>query len=526
MKKNSILLLFCIFLQIFAACSHEVESESFSSKQEEMEAVFDFTTQYTNIVSKSTTSSNNGSIEVTFGSAETKSTVLEEDVVSNMWALQFDDNGILIRKTYNTNVESYMGPYGFGYRSKFRLLVREHSTIHFVANINNSQLHTLTENISTLQDYFDLTHQFPNESSIVEGNGLPMSGEYEGAIPDESSQPVTLFRMVAKIELNVSVNLEPELIPTLLSTERSLQIQSVQLKNVPTIGTYYPNSEELYPNHSVETNFTDYAPEDISEDTPITWYIPENRRGINHSIMSPQDKYKETDPSFTDIGISRSTYIEIKTLYVSSNESRNISFYLYLGENTTDNFNIERDGYYHINVNIKKIENSDNRVDKEFHLIACYLDSYTYQSISPDIIKNYVKNTRIDSDILHKVNTMVNPDIYDQGYVFNEEMTTSSNTFPITMNNDQYVYLYYDPPGNDITNVTIEYYFEEWPIPPVLQDQITERIPIGEVVFGADYQRTYVGYVLQKIEPEQITAKESDDQNIIRLYYLRKIEVN
>ncbi len=82
-----------------------------------------------------------------------------------------------------------------------------------------------------------------------------------------------------------------------------------------------------------------------------TYYVPENLQGINAAIKRPERQ----NPSNAPVG---ATYLYVQgTTY-----GRQVAYYIYLGGNNIDDFNIQRNHQYVVQANISGINTIDTRV--------------------------------------------------------------------------------------------------------------------------------------------------------------------
>ena len=82
-----------------------------------------------------------------------------------------------------------------------------------------------------------------------------------------------------------------------------------------------------------------------------THYLPENLRGANPSITDQQNR----DMAHAPAG---ATYVHIYATFYGVK----IDYYVFLGSNTSDDFNVRRNRHYILNVNILGVNGDDLRV--------------------------------------------------------------------------------------------------------------------------------------------------------------------
>lgn len=330
----------------------------------------------------------------------------EEDAIENVWALQFDGNGKFIRRELVPYPEPIYGEPEMRYRLKVRLYIQDNCTVYFVANRPDINWQSsLIAGTTTLDEFKEMTLNMYSEDDVIKDNLIPMTGYYEGPVPNTSGTVVDMTRMAAKIVFTLNY--------LLTQTDNStLGITSVQLVNVPVLASYYNGAEVdpdwRYPDISDPNmiyNLTDYTAItnsvgfETNTDHTFTWYVPENRRGINPSVSRQEDKWKGNDPSIADGGYSAAMRIVMKgwivkyTVNVNSFSdpgivtpqagegddgdppiggggptdpggnpgrpplgAKDITINLHPGRNNTTDYNVIRNSTYNIRASIKSIK--------------------------------------------------------------------------------------------------------------------------------------------------------------------------
>ncbi|MCD7932137.1 MAG: DUF4906 domain-containing protein [Tannerellaceae bacterium] len=270
---------------------------------------------------------------------------IENPTIEGLYVLQFNDNNTLIRKT---NFQ-YKNPDDDSFT--FTLYESDNTTLFFIANLpEDFDMAELEEYSATIDDLKNIS--FPREEASLYQS--PLTGKYEGRLKENMPLNIELERTVSKLLLTLSY--EENL------SNGDLKINSIQLKCVPIISTYY-NSKEFrnpdrnpYPEEKDEL-FTDYGLQNVSAsgDTFI-WYMPENLQGSKYNITDQTMKNKM-------YAHSHSTYIEITGEYTENgNPSQKVTIRVYPGENNTTDFNIYRNTSYPMKVNITNLDPSDGRI--------------------------------------------------------------------------------------------------------------------------------------------------------------------
>jgi len=301
-----------------------------------------------------------------FGAAITRADVIADvDAVKNLWVLQFNgttDLSKLVKSEYKNSVDNL---------ADLKIILNKGSNqrVVFIANTFD---HTLfnednaTPGIYSFLQFKKKKFIISDESGMFTGSGekfMRMYGSYDGDVPNKT-ESVILYRIGAK--LNLSYNSEE--VVDIPGTTR-LKVNSIQLREVPSNSNYISNP---FNNIIITPTVFDY-PISTNSTTDIfgepylindyngfvTFYLPENIRGVNPSVNSQQLK-----PLFAPVN---STWIEIKGEGIGSDGRVNeyVTFKLYLGNNLTTNYNINNNTEYTINLKFKGINLKDARLKVE-----------------------------------------------------------------------------------------------------------------------------------------------------------------
>ncbi len=247
------------------------------------------------------------------------------------------------------------------------------STVYVIANVGAAYADFAEDKVpQTLTDFEKLSYTFPAvfaEGELTSGT-LPMVGSTTieaGA----TSVPVTLKRMVAKIDFTITVD---------ASAPSDLKLTSAHLEYVSN-KTAFKAGPTTLPTARVQpaaadANFFDAASDktfvygtaktiDVSKSptTPptggatLTWYVPENLAGQKSGLTSAKQKGPANAPD------DYCTRIVVKgTATYQGTANTEVSFYIYPGADAIKDFNIERNKIYTITSNIKNVNKGDNRV--------------------------------------------------------------------------------------------------------------------------------------------------------------------
>jgi hypothetical protein len=329
MKKNSYIFLLLIIL--LASCSKELPSDS-GVKQVGM--TFSLA-------------------PAEFGAVVTRAGVaVNEGAVINLWILQFDGTGDaskLVRSEYKASV---------GTLASLQIVLNQgtNNRVLFIANTFDSALFNEANaplNTFTYSQFKQKTFPLSDESGMYAGGVtkyLRMYGSYEGAVPNKNSS-VLLYRIGARVNLTYT----SEDVSSVPDGTR-LRVTSVQLRDVPATSTYISNPFNTTPiipatviNYPATTLIGEYSGN-------VSYYMPENIRGVIASVGSQQQK-----PAYAP---EKSTWLEIKGEGVSSDGrvNENVTFKLYLGNNLTTSYNINANTQYNITLKYKGVSLTDARL--------------------------------------------------------------------------------------------------------------------------------------------------------------------
>ncbi|MCD8182924.1 MAG: DUF4906 domain-containing protein [Bacteroides sp.] len=252
--------------------------------------------------------------------------------IQNLHILIYDSNHELLNKAYGTsNTISIDTRSGSSY------------TIYAIANTGKADL--FDGRVVARED--DLKKMV---QSITSWNQLNLNNiVLVGSRADVTVQPgvqtlndgMTVALTAAQINLNIGIK-----------EGSGITISSYELYNLPTQAYYLPNPEDA-------TNMTTVgrwtgsgvinAGGVIAVNT--TFYMFENRRGINSSITAQKDKISAKAPA-------KATYVEIK----GKVGTVDVTWRVYLGKNNASDFNIERNSNYTINITLNDAAMVDTRV--------------------------------------------------------------------------------------------------------------------------------------------------------------------
>lgn len=192
---------------------------------------------------------------------------------------------------------------------------------------------------------------------------LTSVSEYDPAKNTSNKEKVVfisrLYRTYAKA--TIQVNLTDETV--------SLTDISATLTNIPKVMALYTagggGSNSKYPATVDDQTMTTNAV-DISSLTSIgsivSFFMPENLRGIGKSDTFDGKNKESNGPGGNLTGC---TYLTLKGTYKYNEDHANgikVEYRFYLGDNLTNNYNIQRDHHYNMTINIKGANSADLRV--------------------------------------------------------------------------------------------------------------------------------------------------------------------
>ena len=289
-----------------------------------------------------------------FGAAITRADVTANvDAVKNLWILQFNgttDLSKLVKSEYKNSVDNL---------ADLKIILNKGSNqrVVFVANTFDPTLFNEDNASPGIYSFLQFKKKkffISDESGMFTGSEekfMRMYGSYDGNVPNKDAS-VSLYRIGAKVNLSYTSD---EVLSIPGATR--LKVKSIQLRDVPSNSNYISNPSN---NIIITPSVFDY-PISTKNDYYgfVTFYMPENIRGINSSVISQQQK-----PEFAPVN---STWIEIKGEGISSDGRVNeyVTFKLYLGNNFTTNYNINNNTEYTITLKFKGINLKDARMTVE-----------------------------------------------------------------------------------------------------------------------------------------------------------------
>ncbi|MEG1612390.1 MAG: DUF4906 domain-containing protein [Alistipes sp.] len=219
-----------------------------------------------------------------------------------------------------------------------------------------------------------------SEADLEKYSCLPMSGKITLEVTGHMRVPIILTRIVAKV--NVKINVASHVAD-------KITLSSIRLVNAPKSCRYFGANTPTI-------GFLSYAERNCKSGQYVSFYLFENRQGVNSSISNQKYKSRENAPA-------NASYLHIK----GRTTDKLLDYYIYLGENNTTDFNVIGNRNYTIVVNITGLSQTDWRVEVT------------------DPVKIYVSITQADRSTLTYW-----PD-------FNQPIVGSDNSLVVTVNLSQ-----------------------------------------------------------------------------------------
>ena len=217
-------------------------------------------------------------------------------------------------------------------------------TLYAVANVGTDLGEQTRDYVQSLR--------FEQDPDALADGPFPMSAEQAVAVRGDTKISVSLVRAVAKVNFSYTVA---------ANFATTFRVKSVQLRSVPRsvalFGSSRADSAHAVANMApVETSAATYT---------ATYYLLENRQGMNTTISGQQQKDETHAPEYA-------TYIAIE----GEADDVKVAYRIYLGENNTSDFNIVRNRVYNINARILGMNTVDWRVSTAEVVVASFAESY------------------------------------------------------------------------------------------------------------------------------------------------------
>lgn len=301
--RVNIYIIICVIIPIFICCKKDVgiDTPPVLDDISEIEARLSLTIQNEGIISKSTP--------------------LIDSVISNVNILVFDINGNLLKHLYFENISSMTINCSSG-----------NKTIVAIANTGNAGFSSYTT-IESLRNalFANITNNFTQ---------CILAGEITLNLKNGDDIQIEMIRLISKI--TVVFNKDQ------LDEETSVTIRNISLKNVPTTCRLLSeNTPETVGEISEYGDFIDTGLEPCSHENATPLYMFENMQGTIGSATVESLKSPGGAAPLC-------SYIEIKADYLNKAKQGVVKYRFYLGNNITNNFDVQRNIWYRLNVFFKE----------------------------------------------------------------------------------------------------------------------------------------------------------------------------
>ena len=254
---------------------------------------------------------------------------------------------------------------------------------------NLMEVRTIKELENLQLDYVDNRNglyysRITNESEIpyagaakgisVNKTGNSDNGEIVYGTPDGFSGGIEVKRLVSRITLKHKFDV----------TENTLE--GMRLLKVPTKLCINPASadKDVIDNIPMADLESDNAFGDADKDTDgfftSQWYVAQNKQGTISDIVSERDRYRKvTDGS----GKAPEAGTNIEAWSYSKSDRKLYTVHqIYVGNNNTNNFDVEINSYYDLRTIINSVELNDGRIRSYTAVQKVYLSSSSYPTSS------------------------------------------------------------------------------------------------------------------------------------------------
>lgn len=344
MKKTVYIFSILILAVFFASCNDDVE----------------------NIAKKSFTLSLTP-VEETFplGAGATRSEEGVDNIrIENFWMLRFNPDGSYQNSKYYDSYTPGLAMYIKPPKGNDKVLI--------VANTSDAALFT-PATCSSIDVAKKMVMRFSSQKDIVEKNNpLIMSGETTFS-SSMSTLDCKLYRSMAKLTLTID-NKEGS----------TVKIESVKLHNVPSSAVYFKDGR------AEVANYLEYDAEDIN-------LMPGSKSKTLRYLMTPNKQDAKPGASSNHEAKNKNKYAPEHATFVqlkgkkSNGKGTAVTYTFYLGENTTNDFNVLANHNYNLNVTIDQVGDAqtDDRIEDEGCIELQGANSYI---LDPSVIEVYRMN--------------------------------------------------------------------------------------------------------------------------------------
>ncbi len=343
--------------------------------------------------SRSMSTDNAFSVEFFKEASLTKTRSGEVAELYNLWLFQFHSDGSIHAPQQVSDQVTMVNEMAL---LNVTLRVGTDQTLYIVAlgkkvtvASNLMEVRTIKELENLQLDYVDNRNglyysRITNESEIpyagaakgisVNKTGNSDNGEIVYGTPDGFSGGIEVKRLVSRITLKHKFDV----------TENTLE--GMRLLKVPTKLCINPASadKDVIDNIPMADLESDNAFGDADKDTDgfftSQWYVAQNKQGTISDIVSERDRYRKvTDGS----GKAPEAGTNIEAWSYSKSDRKLYTVHqIYVGNNNTNNFDVEINSYYDLRTIINSVDLNDGRIRSYTAVQKVYLSSSSYPTSS------------------------------------------------------------------------------------------------------------------------------------------------
>jgi hypothetical protein len=292
--------------------------------------------------------------------ADTRSTV-NESTINDIHLLVYNADNVLIGHKYFTS------PTGSPVSLQMTVRAGSGYTVYGIANTGNSGLFSSSAVATKAGLEVQTTALLSSYNDIGNGSYLLMSGSATNLAVNASSSgsasacSLSLKRLAAKVTLNVSI-----------VDGSGITLSGYRIYGLPRKSYYIAHplvtTEEIADDTNTSRamdaclpassgDWTDSGQITLSNVTSFntSFYMYENRAGVNSSITAQKNKIKANAPGTP---ADSAAYVVI---YGKGTGYSSLSWKIYLGTNNTSNFNMKRNWQYTYTIKLK-VNESDTRI--------------------------------------------------------------------------------------------------------------------------------------------------------------------
>lgn len=263
----------------------------------------------------------------------TKSVLTDDDIETKITSLTlavYTSDGVLLEKKHVTS--------GFD-DIRYMLDFGESFTIYAVANMGDLRS-SFPSAISGDASLADITYSIPSYNSgpdCISSRGIPMAGKLVYTVNGSDSTgegQILLSRLLSKLQVHLACHWP--------GTFRTVRVYNLN-KTLKPFGVSAASSEsDILGEQEIHILDTE------AREGDFLFYIPENRQGSIPGIASSDDKSHDKDAV---MGKDLKTYLEAVVTGISADGvNGTMTYRSYLGNNDSNDFNIERNSRYVWNV--------------------------------------------------------------------------------------------------------------------------------------------------------------------------------